>query len=394
MDVASVASVAEAVGVVLLVEDDAADALLAREYLAEETAGAIRVDWARSLGEALAAITPATECVLLDLGLPDRQGLDALAAVMERAPSVPVVVLTGLGERSTGLAAVGAGAEDYLLKDEVTPSSLWRSVRYAVERRRNDERERQLLEAELRRQENQRLERGLLPSPRLRDADLRWASRYAPAGASTLLGGDFVDALELDDGTVRLVIGDVCGHGPEEAALGASLRIAWRTLVLAGAGPTDTVGTLEELLVVERHEATLFTSVADLAIAADRRSASVLLAGHPVPILLAGGRATTLEVDGGPLLGVGLPVAPPTRVALPEHWGLLLYTDGVFEGRTGVPGERLGVDGLLGVLDALAPKAPDAGELLDAALVEVELRHGGPLADDVALFVLDRGGWA
>jgi CheY-like chemotaxis protein len=388
-----VASAVDAIGVVLLVEDDAADALLAQEYLAEETAGAIRVDWVRSVHEALRAITPATECVLLDLGLPDRQGLDALAAVMQRAPAVPVVVLTGLGERSAGLAAVGAGAEDYLLKDEVTPRSLWRSVRYAVERRRNDERERQLLESELRRQENQRLERGLLPSPQLRDTALTWASRYAPAGAGTLLGGDFVDALELADGTVRLVIGDVCGHGPEEAALGASLRIAWRALVLAGADAPSIVRTLEELLVVERHEPTLFTSVADVSISPDRRSATVLLAGHAAPIVLADGRASTLDVVGGPLLGVGLPVGPPTTVALPPRWGMLLYTDGVFEGRTGVPGERLGIDGLLGVLDDIAPKAPHAGEVLDGTLVEVELRHGGPLADDVALFLLAHGGW-
>jgi serine phosphatase RsbU (regulator of sigma subunit) len=385
--------VVDTIGPVLLVEDDPADALLAQEYLAEETAGALRVDWVRTVGEALVAVTPHTECVLLDLGLPDQQGLDALAAMMARAPSVPIVVLTGLGERSAGLEAVVAGAEDYLLKDEVTPSSLWRSVRYAVERRRNDERERQLLASELRRQENQRLLRGLLPSPQLRDATLSWASRYAPAGAGTLLGGDFVDAMELDDGSVRLVIGDVCGHGPEEAALGASLRIAWRALVLADRAPEEILRTLEELLVVERHDATLFTSVADVTISPSRAEATVLLAGHPAPIVVAGGRAATLDVAGGPLLGVGLPVGTPRTVALPPHWALLLYTDGVFEGHTGLGAERLGIEGLLDVLDIRATGQPDAGWLLDATLADVELLHGGPLADDVALFLLAHGRW-
>ena len=62
-------------------------------------------------------------------------------------------------------------------------------------------------------------------------------ARYRPGRANALLGGDFYDVVETPDGTVHAVIGDVCGHGAAEAAIGVCLRVAWRSLVLAGETP-------------------------------------------------------------------------------------------------------------------------------------------------------------
>jgi hypothetical protein len=105
-------------------------------------------------------------------------------------------------------------------------------------------------------------------------------SRYRP-GRDALLGGDFFDIVETGDGTVYAVVGDVCGHGPDEAALGVALRIAWRTLVFAGTDADRLLPVLEEVLVRERRSEELFTTVCMVRLAADRETASVWLAGHP-----------------------------------------------------------------------------------------------------------------
>ena len=155
-----------------------------------------------SLAEALEAQRIRVDCVLLDLALPDARDLEALTAVLA-AFDAPVVVLTGFSDHELGVAAVAAGAEDYLAKNEVDPALLERSVRYAIERHRTKDASRQLFAAELRREENLRLERGLLPRPLLDDPAFTATTRYRAGGGNRVLGGDFFDAVQLPDGSVR-----------------------------------------------------------------------------------------------------------------------------------------------------------------------------------------------
>src|SRR6266542_4809978 len=80
-------------------------------------------------------------------------------------------------------------------------------------------------------------------------------SRCAPAtcpATSALLGADFFDALELPDGTVATLLGDVAGHGPAEAAVGVALRAAWRALILTGHELGQVLDGLQEVLVRDR----------------------------------------------------------------------------------------------------------------------------------------------
>src|SRR5271165_2789890 len=217
---------------VLLVEDDDGDALLVEELLLEVDAPVV-VKRARSLGQATTLISDAA-CVLLDLGLPDSQGLQGLRQLLSIEPEAAVVVLTGQASEHLGEQAVRAGAQDYLVKGDVAGHQLNRVIRYAVERRRAEEAQRALHVAQIHAQENARLERSLLPSPLLTDSRLRVSARCLPGGKHHLLGGDFYDVVETSDRWVHALIGDVCGRGPAEAALGVCLRVAWRTLVLAG----------------------------------------------------------------------------------------------------------------------------------------------------------------
>ena len=78
-----------------------------------------------------------------------------------------------------------------------------------------------------------------MPAPLVTDEALQLTAHYRPGRQRALLGGDFYDAVQVADGTVHAVIGDVSGHGPDAAALGVCLRIAWRTLVLAGSGADE-----------------------------------------------------------------------------------------------------------------------------------------------------------
>ena len=384
---------------VLLVEDDDGDALLVEELLLEVDAPVV-VKRARSLGQATTLISDAA-CVLLDLGLPDSQGLQGLRQLLSIEPEAAVVVLTGQASEHLGEQAVRAGAQDYLVKGEVDGPMLHRVIRYAVERRRATEAQRELRIAQVLAQENARLERGLLPSPLLADSRLSVSARCLAGGQQHLLGGDFYDVVEAADGWVHALIGDVCGRGPAEAALGVCLRVAWRTLVLAGRPADEILATLNQLLEHERQDDTMFATLCMVSVTPDRRTGWVRMAGHLPPLLVTGGGVLELQTPTSPPLGLGqVHDWPGTPVRLDGSWSILLYTDGLIEGRIGKGSERLGSEGLMELIkDALraAPEGngeagaratPADGRLLDRVIEHVRDLNGRDLDDDLAILAL------
>jgi serine phosphatase RsbU (regulator of sigma subunit) len=377
---------------VLLIEDDEADAILVREYLHDAGLG-VSLSWQQSLAAATPELQAGPVCVLLDLGLPDSVGFDGLRHVLTLAPDAAVLVLTGASDASLGVAAMTAGAQDYLVKGQVDGATLSRCIRYAIERKRANESARQLREAAIRQAEYARLERGLLPVPILTDASLYHSLRYRPGRDQALLGGDFYDLVELNDGTVNVLIGDVCGHGPDEAALGVCLRVAWRTLVLSGREPNQTLDCLQEVLIRERHRPEVFATVATLSINVNTGSGVMHVAGHPPPVLLGSTPTTLGDGRAGPPLGLFDEEWPEVRVELGAEWSLLLYTDGLIEGRGGVDKRVLGPEGLLDLIAASAPGPSVHGfedTLADSLLKTVERLNGGPLVDDVAVIIVGR----
>jgi serine phosphatase RsbU (regulator of sigma subunit) len=374
---------------VLLVEDDPGDVFLVQELLAEADPS-LQVVVAHSVADVVAGdLLRRSDCVLLDLNLPGAHGLDGLRRILRADGGAAVCVLTGLDDEHLGVAAVAAGAQDYLVKGKVDGQVLIRAVRYAVERRRAESSLLRLREEELAAAESARLERGLLPSPLLAGSPVRARSFYRAGRTRSLIGGDFFDAVLGPTGTVHAIVGDVCGHGPDEAALGALLRVSWRALVLAGLGEAQLLPKLQQVLVSERHDPSLFTTVCAVAIREEvggRRDAVVRLAGHPPPVLLR----PELRLSKPPV-GVPLGVLPeatwePLTVPLDPGWAMLTYTDGLIEGRGPEPGEPLWEEGLHAVL---AQERDTDLELLPARLVErAQEFNGGPLADDVAILIL------
>jgi serine phosphatase RsbU (regulator of sigma subunit) len=384
---------------VLLIEDDPGDALLVREAL-EAAAPELELREAGTLAEALDRLPDGVACALLDLGLPDAIGLPGVRKLRERAPGIAVVVLTGRDDEQLGIEALGAGAQDYLVKGRVEPEVLARAIRYAVERRRAELSEQELLEARLQARENARLERGLLPTALIADPSLRLTADYRPGRRRALLGGDFYDAVELPDGMVHLMIGDVCGHGPDEAALGACLRAAWRALTLASHPPEEVLATLHQMLPHERHEPDVFATLCTLAIDPGRASADIRTAGHQAPILIDRHGVAMVDVPAGaPPLGIlEQSEWPAQRQALEPPWSLLLYTDGLIEGRIGAGHERLGEQRLVEMVErhvgASAGWAEDGPGLLGRLIAEVEQLNGEPLTDDLAVLLLSSSGAA
>ncbi|GAA3304997.1 fused response regulator/phosphatase [Dactylosporangium vinaceum] len=376
---------------VLLVEDDPGDAFLVRELLAEADAP-FDVEIAQTMREARARFRD-VHCILLDLGLPDASGLDGLRQVLQHVAGAAVCVLTGLEDEHLGTAAVAEGAQDYLVKGSVDGAGLARAVRYAVERKRADEQARLLRESEMRQAESARLERGLLPQPLMRDVPAELFNIYRPGRDRALLGGDFFDAIGVDGGRrLHLLIGDVCGHGVDEAPLGVALRVAWRALVLAGVPEDQVLDSLEQVLVAERRTDELFATVAVATVDFDANTARIRLAGHPPPILLSGARAVPCNVDPGLVLGVIPGMSrPAAEVPLGPagQWSLLMYTDGLIEGMAGPnadPSDRLGVEGLCRVLET--PVRAEPRDLPGWLALQAEAHNGGPVSDDIAVLVL------
>jgi serine phosphatase RsbU (regulator of sigma subunit) len=378
---------------ILLVEDDDGDAFLIDELL-RETGGEVAVQRARLLADARKLVSGAT-CVLLDLGLPDSTGLQGLRSLLRQEPDATIVVLTGLADEYLGEEAVRAGAQDYVVKGDVTGKLLRRVINYAVERRRWDEAQRQLHVARVSAQENARLERGLLPSPVFDDARLSVSARYRAGGKRRLLGGDFYDLVQGPDGWVHALIGDVCGHGPSEAALGVCLRVAWRALVLAGRPPEEVLSAVQLVLQHEQQVEAMFATVCMMSVAPGRRHGILRLAGHPAPLLVTPGQVTELTAATCPPPGLNdAGHWPGSEVELGDRWSLLLYTDGLIEGRISRGPYRLGSDGLMGLLrDALGTPPFDPGQVSDDALLnrlidQVSSLNSGDLDDDIAILAL------
>jgi serine phosphatase RsbU (regulator of sigma subunit) len=379
---------------VLLVEDDEGDAFLVRELLID-SAPDIYLDRVRTLQAAEARLPGEFDCVLLDLGLPDAQGMEALRLILNAAPTLAVLVLTGVADEFRGIESVSYGAQDYLVKGNIDGDLLHRAIRYAVERKRADESMRRLYASEARAAENARLERGLLPQPLVSDTGVQIVARYTPGRHQALLGGDFYDVVERDDGALFLLIGDVAGHGPDEAALGVCLRIAWRTLVLAGVDPETILPAMAAVLTSERGSDEVFATVAMVRVDAQRSTARFWLAGHPWPLLIDRHKVATHPTQ---VTGIALGVDDTRTWVATDHTidrsdRLLLFTDGLVEGYSDVDrSARLGEDGMRELLSQQLLAGATGQALVEGLMADVRSKNGGELTDDVAILLVSWAG--
>ncbi|WP_053226164.1 PP2C family protein-serine/threonine phosphatase [Solirubrobacter soli] len=218
------------------------------------------------------------------------------------------------------------------------------------------------------------LQRALLPE-RLPDvAGLELAALFEPAAG--MVGGDWYDAVELDDGQLALGIGDVAGKGIPAATLMGELRGGLRAGVLSGAAPHEALRVLDRLADRAGHMATVAIVVLDPATGALRHAS----AGHLPPAVVAPDGAVRFLTAGAstPLLAYDAWTGSGTDVLAPGE-RLILYTDGLVERR------REPIDASLRRLADAAAKTADLSALL-AALQPPE----GGLRDDIAILSVQR----
>ncbi len=373
---------------VLLIEDDPDDSLLIREMLAESGDGRFRVEAAQRLSEGLRRLDEGgVDVVLLDLGLPDSVGLETLGAVQQRAPDVPVVVLTGLDDEAVGLHAMREGAQDYLVKGQVDGELLARAARYAIERQRLETH----LKSALRQLDREfktvaNVQVALLPErvPDVPGFDI--LAHYRPAERA---GGDYFDFLPLPEGAWGVLVADVSGHGAPAAVLMAMARVLVHTSGLLRP-PEEVLQRLNRRFIEHIPRGQFVTACYGVLDAADGtfRYSS---AGHPPPLYVSpSGQAGPLPVETDPALGI-LRQARYSASTLELGPGglLLIYTDGIIEALNAA-GEEFGEPRLAGLLREHHTEEVEA--VRDAIIAAVDAHRGQyPLGDDTT-FVIIRAG--
>ncbi|MGL5805563.1 MAG: diguanylate cyclase domain-containing protein [Xenococcaceae cyanobacterium] len=134
---------------ILLVEDNLADAELIKELLEQEKTAKIEITNVNRVKDALKRLVEVDfDVVLLDLSLPDAQGVEGIVQLKQEKPNVPIVVLTMLDDLNTAVKSVRKGAQDYLVKNNLETELLIRSIRYAIERQHTEKILRQRAERE------------------------------------------------------------------------------------------------------------------------------------------------------------------------------------------------------------------------------------------------------
>jgi hypothetical protein len=226
------------------------------------------------------------------------------------------------------------------------------------------------------------LQSSLMPERLPRLEQLALASAYHPAGEESEVGGDFYDVFATPSGC-WLVVGDVCGKGPEAAAVTALVRHSVRAFAFVRASPAQVLGAVNQVMLGHSLAYRFATAVVvRLDLSANPVRATVASAGHPPPLLLAPNGSAGCVSGQGMMLGVrpGSNVVD-VRLTLAPGSTLVLYTDGLLD--AGAPRRGSTPEELCGLLAGHAGACP---EQVVRQLERQALSNGaGRLRDDVAI---------
>ncbi|MGB8651939.1 MAG: ATP-binding SpoIIE family protein phosphatase [Mycobacteriales bacterium] len=232
----------------------------------------------------------------------------------------------------------------------------------------------------------QALQASLLPPTLPRGEQVEFGARYAAAGEGNEVGGDFYDVFPVGEDAWGIAIGDVCGKGPEAAAITGMARDVLRLLVRTGAPLSEALRHLNDT-ILELGDRSRFCTAAVGVVRRQPEGLHMRLssAGHPPPVLLTAAGQVSLHGRSGTLLGVVPDIdVVEDEVLLAPGDGLVFYTDGVTERRLG--SEMFGDDNLLACVRAAGGRSADAvaGQLEDA----VRRFSSASTRDDLAVLVV------
>jgi PAS domain S-box-containing protein len=231
------------------------------------------------------------------------------------------------------------------------------------------------------------LQQSLLPVELPDIPGVEAAARFRPTGEGNEVGGDFYDMFETGDRGWAVVMGDVCGKGPDAAAVTALARYTLRAAAMRERLPSRSLATLNEALLRQRDDRRFCTvAYAYLEKLDHGARAGISSGGHPLPLLLRVDGSVEPVGAPGTLLGVVEdPSLEDRAVMLEPGDALVFYTDGVIE-------SRVGAAGVLDERRLAELVATCAGSGADAIAAKVEeaavLSQGGTPKDDIAVLVL------
>lgn len=323
---------------ILMIEDDSDDVDVVRQWLIKsETPFELHVVSTPAAAES-AISRNHVDLILLNLSLTKSQGLDSLNLLRAVVGDLPIIVFSGFEDRSLAISAVRNGAEDYVLKDEVTsPADLTRPIDLAIERRRRQCAERSLLSIESQMDLAHQIQMRLIPDAQEVFANIQWFGRCEPAGRS---GGDFYDLIKLPDDALAFMIADVSGHGLVSAMIMMETRAVLRAMAITCDDPGTILTYANRILCRDirmSHFVTLFFGI----LSPDRNGVCYASAGHPAYLLGDAAPPVTLASNSPPL-GIVEDAIYETN-QLPVALGsqtLLLFTDGLLDSISSDPAKQ------------------------------------------------------
>jgi integral membrane sensor domain MASE1 len=229
------------------------------------------------------------------------------------------------------------------------------------------------------------LQAGLQPSALPKIADVETAARFRPAERGLEVGGDFYEVFETGGGSWAIVVGDVCGKGPEAAAVTALARYTLRALASVEQRPSRILRLLNDALLAEHPAAEFCTAAyARIDYEDDGARLTVCSAGHPLPLLLRADGAVEPVGRPGLLLGVETdPVLTDHTVEIGPGDALVLYTDGLTDAYA--PYSTLDADDVAATLAACAGRSAAAiADRIERTALDDDTRQP---RDDIALVV-------
>jgi phosphoserine phosphatase RsbU/P len=370
----------------LLIEDSAADARLVAARLPPEAARWVRVVRVATLRTGLKQLKDGDfDVVILDLNLPDSEGLETIKSVHRIAADIPIVVLSGENDDRFASRAVRIGAQDFLSKSRVDRQSLLQSIQFAIERSGRMAAERKLRDSEEQIRLAKAVQQRLFPdkAPELAGFDL--AGAVYPATATC---GDYFDFIPLSSTSVAAIVADVSGHGAGPALLMAETRAYLRALAEAHSCPGEILTRANRLMsgdVGDDHFVSLFLACVDSI----SHSITYAGAGHAAYHIKPCGEFRKVDSTGlvlGLLGNARIESGGP--FVLEPNELVLLMTDGLFETRNH-HGELLGIDHVLSVVRAVHERG--AEKIIQHLYNAARAFSGGfPQKDDIAMVIIKR----
>ncbi len=369
---------------ILLIEDSPTAAKVVEIYLQRALSIPCTVHWHNHLSDGLERLSAGDMgLVLLDLNLPDSEGIDSFLKTQERADKVPIVVLSGDADETLAVTAVRRGAQDYLVKGRMDEMALGRSVRFALERVKRHEAEEALRQTEEQLFVARAVQRELFPKNPPKMAGVDVFGKCEPADA---IGGDYFDYIPMHDGCIGFVIADVSGHGIGAAFIMVATRAVLRSLTTTYRDVGYIVSCANRILADDLQYGA-FITLMYVCIDPATKSLTYVGAGHQAFLLSRDGKVKTTLGPVAPPLNVFGDYLYPTVPAVAIESGdiLLQVTDGITETQRR-DGELFGDERLLDVVRK--HRSMPARDIVEMIFHSTrEFSQGRPQTDDLTAVV-------